>query len=322
LKIVLNNILQLFSTTFKEWNEDKAVRLAAALAYYMVFSIAPMLIIALAIAGQFFDQNAVRNQLMLQISGLVGQEGADLLKTMLENASRPADSFIASVLGVAFLLWGASSVFGQLQDALNTIWEVTPKPGRGIWNTIQTRFLSFTMVVGVGFLLLVSLVISTLLSILQNSLAGTNQAIQFLLPFGDNLVSLVVITLIFALIFKYVPDIKIDWRDVWVGALATALLFTLGKFAIGVYLGHSTVISTYGAAGSLVIILLWVYYSSQILLFGAEFTQVYASRYGSRVSATREAVPLTEKARVQEGMPHTTKIQQQHKKSQSAKSEL
>jgi len=311
----LKSFFGLWATTFKEWNEDRASRLSAALAYYTIFSISPVLIIALAIAGQFFDQNAIRDQLIGQIGSLIGVQGADMIKTMLQNASRPTDTSIASIFGIILLFLGASSVFGELQSALNTIWEVAPKPNRGIWNTIQTRFLSFTMVVVVGFLLLVSLVVSTILSFLNTSLANTTQAVPFFVQFLDTTASLLVITFIFALIFKFVPDVQVGWRDVWLGAIVTALLFTIGKFAIGLYLGSSSVISTYGAAGSLVIILLWVYYSTQILFLGAEFTQVYACRYGSRVPTAREAVPLSEKTRVQHGIPHSEKVQAKQKNS-------
>lgn len=316
MKAVLKNILELFSSSFKEWNEDRASRLSAALAYYTVFSISPLLIIALAVAGQFFDQNAVRNELMAQIGGLVGQQGAEMVELMLESAGKPADSLIASVIGVVVLLLGASGVFGELQSALNTIWEVAPKPERGLIDTIKIRFLSFTMVIGVGFLLLVSLMVSTILSILNNFLANSIQPVLFLLQFMNTVVSLGAITFIFALIFKFVPDVKIAWRDVWLGAFVTALLFTIGKLAIGFYLGSSSVTSTYGAAGSLVIILLWVYYSTQILFFGAEFTQVYANQYGSLVRPARGAVPLTEKTRVQEGIPHEEEVQRSKKVGQ------
>ena len=315
MRAQLKSFIDLWTTVFKEWNEDRASRLSAALAYYTIFSIAPVLIIALAIAGRFFDQNLIRDQLIAEIAGLIGPQGADMIRSMLINASRPFDSSLASLFGILLLFLGASSVFGELQSALNTIWEVAPKPNRGLFNTIRMRFLSFTMVVVVGFLLLVSLIISTVLSFMNTSLSNTTQSIPFIVGFIDTTVSLVAVTLIFALIFKFVPDVKIGWGDVWLGALVTAILFTLGKFAIGVYLGSSRVISTYGAAGSLVIILLWVYYSTQILFLGAEFTQVYACRYGSRVQTAREAVPLTEKTRVQHGIPHAEKVQEKRKKS-------
>lgn len=304
MKTGLIDTFDLLKTAFKEWNEDNASRLSAALAYYTVFSISPLLIIALAIAGQFFDQNLARARLIAQLGDLVGQQGAGMIQTMLENASKPADSFVASLIGIVLLVLGASGVFGELQGALNTIWEVAPKPERGLLETVKTRFLSFTMVMGVGFLLLVSLIISTILSALDTFLANSAQPVLFMLQSINTVVSLGVITLIFALIFKFVPDVKMAWRDVWLGAFVTALLFVVGKFLIGLYLGSSSVTSTYGAAGSLVILLLWVYYSTQILFFGAEFTQVYTSRYGSRVRTAREAVPLTEKTRVQQGIPH------------------
>jgi membrane protein len=318
MKAVLKNIVELVATSFKEWNEDRASRLSAALAYYTVFSISPLLIIALAIAGQFFDQNAVRNELMAQIGGLLGPQGAEIVGTMLENAARPADSLIASLIGVVTLLLGASGVFGELQSALNTIWEVTPNPERGLLSTVKTRFLPFTMVLSVGFLLLVSLIVSTVLSALNTFLSGDAESVSWVLQAFNVVLSFGAITLIFALIFKFVPDVQIAWRDVWLGAAVTSLLFVIGKFVIGFYLGNSSVTSTYGAAGSLVIILLWVYYSTQILFLGAEFTQVYANKYGSLVRPARGAVPLTEKTRVQEGIPHEEEVQRSKKVSERA----
>ncbi|CAG0935770.1 hypothetical protein TFLX_04620 [Thermoflexales bacterium] len=299
----------LIKATLQEWGEDKAARLAAALAYYTVFSIPPLLIIVLAVVGQFYDQSTARQQLMAQIADLLGREGADFIQGLLESASRPADTFLASLLSVVTLLLGATGVFGELQGALNTIWEVAPKPGRGWLGTLKDRFLSFTMVLGIGFLLLVSLVVSTALSALGNFFAGEVAQTSGVLQLLNSLVSFGIITLLFALIFKVIPDVRIAWRDVWLGALVTALLFVIGKFAIGLYLGRSSVASTYGAAGSLVIILLWIYYSAQILFLGAEFTQVYANRYGSQVRPAADAVLLTEKRRVQQGLAPRGKSQ-------------
>src|SRR5581483_5891761 len=201
----------------------------------------------------------------------------------------------ATVVGIVTLLLGASGVFGQLQDALNTVWEVEPKPGRGIWGLIKDRFLSLTMVFGTGFLLLVSLVITAAVSAAGGTLRGL----------GPGLEAIAVVTLLFALIYKFLPDAKIAWRDVWVGAVATAVLFVIGKFAIGLYLGHASIGSAYGAAGSFVVVLVWTYYSAQILLFGAELTQVYANRSGSHVEPARDAVKITPEKRAEEGMPRS-----------------
>jgi membrane protein len=314
---IFKNTVDLVKTSFKEWKEDNASRLAAALAYYTIFSISPLLIIALAIAGQFIDQSIVRDQLMAQISGLVGQQGADIISTMLQNAHRPTTGLIASIFGIVTLLLGASGFFGELQGALNTIWEVAPKPNRGIWGTIKDRFFSFTMVLGLSFLLLVSLVISTGLSALNNYITGNVVSASILLGVVNFAISFGVIALIFALIFKFIPDVEIAWRDVWFGAVVTAILFMIGKTAIGIYLGTSSVASSYGVAGSLVVLLLWIYYSAQILFLGAEFTQVFADKYGKHVQPDADAVPMSEEKRIQQGMPHESEVEQRERERQT-----
>ncbi len=299
----IQDIWELLKATFSEWSEDKASRLAAALAYYTVFSLAPLLIIAIAVAGMVFGQEAARGEIVAQIESVVGQQGAEAIQTMIANAGQSTDGgIIATVIGLATLIFAATGAFAQLQDALNTVWEVSPETGSGVLGMIRTRFLSFTMILGIGFLLLVSLVISAALSAIGgffgNLLPGYDilwQGVNFLISFG-------VTTLLFAMIFKVLPDVDIAWSDVWVGALVTALLFTLGKFLIGLYLGRSSVSSTYGAAGSFVVVLLWVYYSAQILLLGAEFTQVYANRYGSRIRFSEGAAPLSPEERTEQGL--------------------
>ncbi|MDZ4871729.1 MAG: hypothetical protein CLLPBCKN_001117 [Chroococcidiopsis cubana SAG 39.79] len=298
----IKTIISLLRETFTEWNEDKASRLAAALAYYTVFSLAPMLIIAIAIAGAVFGEEAARGEIVTQIQGLVGRDGAQFIETAIEGASKPKAGTIASLISIAVLLFGASGLFAQLQDSLNTIWEVQPKPGRGLIGILRDRFLSFTMVLGVGFLLLVSLVLSAGLSGLVNFLGSLLPGIGALLQIANFVLSFAVTTLLFGLIYKVLPDVKIAWSDVWSGAIVTSLLFSIGRFALGLYLGNSSFGSTYGAAGSVVIILVWVYYAAQILFFGAEFTQVYARRYGSRIVPTKNAIPLTEKNRDEQGM--------------------
>lgn len=290
----IKTAIGLLRETFTEWNEDKASRLAAALAYYTVFSLAPMLIIAIAIAGAVFGEEAARGEIVTQIQGLVGRDGAKFIETAIEGASKPRAGTIASLISVAVLLFGASGLFAQLQDSLNTIWEVQPKPGRGLIGILRDRFLSFTMVLGVGFLLLVSLVLSAGLSGVVNFLGSLLPGIGALLQLANFLLSFAVTTLLFGLIYKVLPDVKIAWSDVWSGAIVTSLLFSIGRFALGLYLGNSSFGSTYGAAGSVVIILVWVYYAAQILFFGAEFTQVYARRYGSRIVPAKNAMPLTE----------------------------
>jgi membrane protein len=274
---------------FQDWNEDQAPRLAAALAYYTIFSLAPVLVIVVAVAGLAFGADEVRGALVGQVRGLLGDGGAELVLGMLEQAARPKDSILAMVLAFATLLFGASGLFAQLQDALNTVWEVKPRTGRGVIGVLRDRFLSFTMVLGVGFLLLVSLVLAAALQAVQTfaqgrlaGLAAVFQAVGFLLDLGLTAV-------LFAMLFKFLPDVKLLWSDVWRGALATSVLFTAGKFALGAYIGRGAVGSAYGAAGSLAIVLVWVYYSAQILLFGAELTQVYARRRGSWVTADENA---------------------------------
>ncbi len=305
----IKTMWSLIKDTFDEWQEDKATRLAAALAYYTVFSLAPLVIIVLGITGYIFgSQDVVGAYLIEQVQGLVGQEGAEIFQTIIENADQPTSSIVAALIGIGTLLFGAIGVFGGLQDALNTVWGVTSKPGRGIWDFIETRLLSFTMVLGIGFLLLVSLVLSSLLSALDGFLANwlsdfsvlAIHVINFAVSFG-------VITLLFAMIYKILPDVEIDWSDVWMGAAVTALLFSIGKFLLGFYLGRQTFGSTYGAAGSILIILLWVYYSAQILLFGAEFTQVYAKRFG-RIVPDEDAVVITPEMRAKQGIPRSEEV--------------
>ena len=279
-------ILELVKETFSESNKDKVSLLAAALAYYTAFSLAPLLIIVIAVAGSVFGEEAAKGEIVGQIQGLVGKDGAQLIETAIENASKPATGTIASIISVVVLLFGASGVFAQLQDALNTIWEVQPKPGLSIINIIRNRFLSFTMVLGVGFLLLVSLIISAALATAINFLSHLLPGADFLWQLANFLLGFVVTTLLFGLIYKVLPEVEIAWSDVWIGAAITSLLFSLGRFLLGQYLGNSSFGSTYGAAGSLVVILAWVYYAAQILFIGAEFTEVYAVKYGSRISSS------------------------------------
>ena len=294
--------------TLTEWQEDRAPRLAAALAYYTAFSLAPILVIAIAVVGVVFDRQAAREQVVRQINSLAGPQGAELVDSMLNAAQDMGENVLATVFGLLALIFGATGVFGQLQDALNTMWEVAPKPQKGITGFIKKRFFSFTMVVGVGFLLLVSLAISAALSALSEWSVGLLPGLEAVMQGINFVVSLLVITLLFALVFKYVPDAEIAWWDVWLGAGVTALLFTIGKLLIGLYLGNTDVTEGFGAAGALVVILLWVYYSAQISFFGAEFTQVYANAYGSRVVPDEDAVALSEEARLQQGMPREEQV--------------
>ncbi|MEH1964552.1 MAG: YihY/virulence factor BrkB family protein [Nostoc sp.] len=290
----LQAIWKLLQETFKEWSEDKASRLAAALAYYTIFSIAPLLIIVIAIAGSVFGEEAARGQIVGQIQGLVGKDGAAFIQTAIQNANKPQTGAIASIISVVVLLLGATGLFTELQDSLNTIWEVKPKPGRGVTNIIRLRFLSFAMVIGIGFLLLVSLVISTALAALVTYFSNLIPGVDFLWQILNFIVSFAITTFLFGLIFKVLPDVKIAWSDVLIGAMLTSFLFSIGKFLLGQYLGNGSFGSAYGAAGSLVVILAWVNYAAQILFFGAEFTQVYARRYGSGITPTKNAIPLSD----------------------------
>ncbi|EGJ32177.1 MULTISPECIES: YihY/virulence factor BrkB family protein [Moorena] len=294
-------ILGLLKETFKEWKEDNASRLAAALSYYMIFSLAPVLIIAIAIVGSIFGEEAAKGEIVEQIQGLVGEQGAQFIQTAITNANRPdASGGLASLISIVVLLFGASGVFGELQDALNTIWDVKLKPGRGIWGILKKRILSFLTVLGVGLFLLLSAVISTALSAVRSYKSEFLQELgllwlyqlDFVWTILDLLVSFGILSLMFALVYKYLPDVKIAWKDVWVGAIITTLLFNLGKWLLSWYLGRSSFSSSYGAAGSLVVLLAWVYYSSQIIFLGAEFTQVYAKIFGSKIVPDDHATPL------------------------------
>src|SRR6476646_2260089 len=283
----------LLKQTVSEWLEDQVPQLGAALAYYTVFSLAPLVLLLLAIVGFLFhdDPAGTWKKLPEQMSYFLDRSAVEVVQNIAEKASESNKSSLATVIGILLALFGASGVFGQLQNALNTIWGVKAKPGGGIWGFLRSRFLSFAMVGGVCFLLLVSLT-------LESVLKGFSHYIQGVLPGGIVVAiavywifDLAVVILLFAIIFKFLPDAKIQWRDVWIGAAITAIFFAIGKWALGLYLGSGSAASAYGAASSLITLLLWVYYSSQILLFGAEFTQVYAARAGRALVPAKYAVP-------------------------------
>ena len=292
-----NEILALLKKTASDWMEDQAPTLGAALAYYTVFSLAPLLIIAIAIAGLVFGREAAQGQIFDQLKGLLGEASGKAMQEMVQNASaKPATGVVATLIGVVTLLFGASGVFGQLQTSLNAIWDVQPKPGRGVLGVIQHRILSFGFILVIGFLLLVSLLLTAAIALVGEWFGGIGPGVETLAQVLNFALSLALITVLFAMIFKFLPEAKIAWHDVWIGAFITAMLFTIGKFALGLYLGKSGVGSSYGAAGSLIVLLLWVYYSSQILFFGAEFTQVYANRFGSHVTPADNAVAVPKHA--------------------------
>ena len=299
--LFFSNSFGLFKQTFSEWLEDKAPQLGAALAYYTVFSLAPLILVLLAIIGLIFrnDPGGAWNKITEQMSYFLDKSAVEVVQNIAQKAAQPNKSVLATIIGVLLALFGASGVFGQLQDALNTVWGVKAKPGAGIWGFLRSRFLSFAMVGGVCFLLLVSLT-------LESILKGFSHYVQSVLPGGIVIAlavywvfDLAVVILLFASIFKFLPDAEIRWRDVWIGAAMTAILFAIGKWALGLYLGSGSAGSAYGAASSLITLLLWVYYSSQILLFGAEFTQVYANRAGRDIQPAERAIRVkTEEVKV------------------------
>jgi membrane protein len=267
-----------------QWAADSASSMGAALAYYTIFSIAPLIVIAIAVAGFFFGADAARGELFSQLRDLIGDDGATAIQGLVRSASGTGSGTFAAVAGVATLLVGATTVFGELQSSLDRIWDC-PKPAKsGIGGLLRGRLRSFGMILGIGFLLLVSLVLSAALSALGHFWRGWFAGWEFLLQAVNFVVGFAVVTGLFAMIYKLLPRGPIGWRDVWVGAIVTSMLFSIGRLLIGLYLGKSGVASGFGAAGSLVIVLLWVYYSAQIFLLGAEFTKAYAYRHGSRAS--------------------------------------
>jgi membrane protein len=288
----LRQVRAVFGEAFHGWREHDASRMAAALAYYTVFSLAPILVISIAVAGLVFGQEAAEGRIVGQISGLVGAKSASALEAMIAAARKPSTGILATVIGLATLIFGATGVFGELQESLNTVWGVKPKPGRGFLRMLKSRFVSFTMVIGIGFLLLVSLVVSAAIAALGSWVSGLLPWPEAVLQALNTAVSIGAVALLFAMIFRVLPDVEIRWRDVWAGALFTAVLFALGKLAIGLYLGKSSTASSYGAAGALVVILVWVYYSAQILFFGAELTRSWAYQHGSRIEPDEDAMPI------------------------------
>ena len=289
-------VLDLLQSTAKEWSRDKCPQLGAALAYYTIFSLAPLVLVLLGVFGLIYGSNEqARQKILDQLSYLVDPSGVKVFQDIANSAAEPKAGILATAIGILIALFGASGIFGQLQDALNTIWAVKPKPGQGIWGFIRARFLSFAMVGGVCFLLLVSLTVEGLLK-------GLHSYLQSIFPGGHYLglaifyvFDLGIIVLLFAMLFRYLPDAKIAWRDVWTGAALTAILFVIGKFLLSLYLGSGAAGSAYGAASSLITLLLWMFYSAQILLFGAEFTKVYANIYGSHVEPEEHAVKVERK---------------------------
>ncbi len=291
----------LFLQSFNDWVADRALRFSAALAYYSIFAMAPLVIIAIAVAGLAFGEDAARGQVYQQIEWLLGPKGATEIQTLIQASCDTRQSWLATIIGVVTLLIGASGVFAQLKDALNSIWGVMLKPGGGIMRSLKEYLLNFSMVLGVGFLLIISLLLSAVLQAINNFMTGYLPIPSFVAPLTA-VASFVILVLLFALIFKVLPDVKIGWGDVWIGAAVTAFLFTAGKYLISLYLGTSSVASGFGAAGALILILVWVYYSTTIFLLGAEFTKVYATRYGSDIHPSRNACFVSERMRSEQGL--------------------
>lgn len=274
-----------------QWSEDRVPRRAAALAFYAGFSLAPLLLIAIALGGLAFGEDAVRGRVVDQLQGLLGPDAARAVEAALRGTRDPGPSLLATLIGVVTLILGASGVFGELQDALNEIWKVRKKPGLGLRGLLRSRSLSFAFVVGSGFLLLVSLLASALLEAATRILEARFPATGLLRAAGAT-ISFAVVATMFAMMFKVLPDARTRWRDVWLGAVVTAVLFTIGKWLIGLYLGHSALASGYGAAGSFVVLLMWLYYSSQVVLLGAEITHAYAREFGTEPVPKENAISL------------------------------
>ena len=279
---------QLLRQTATEFWTDNAMRLGAALAFYTALSLSPLLLIVISLAGMFLSKEAASGELVNQLKGLVGEEGAKTVQTMIANSQQKDTGIWATVVGLVTLVAGATGVFAQLQDALNTIWDAPEKKSSGIWGAVRDRLLSFSMVCGLAFLLLVSLVVSAGVQALNGTLQRWIPAPVVVIDLVQLALSTLLTFLMFAMIFKVLPHKRPQWSDVWVGAGLTAVLFAIGKYAIGLYIGQTAVSSTYGAAGSFVVLMLWIYYSSLILLFGAEFTQVYAKVQGSGVGKSAD----------------------------------
>ena len=285
LSATWRNHWQMLKAASTAWMDDYAPSMGAALSYYALFSLAPLLIIVIAVAGMVFGQEAAQGEIVGQLAGVMGQEGAEAVQGILKAAREPAKGFAATILSVVLLLVGATATFAELQSALDRIWQVpASKKGWGIWHLLRTRLLSFGLVLGLGFLLTVSLAMSAALAALGKWWSAWFMGWDVVLEVMNFAVSTGIFTLLFAMIYKFMPRARISWHDVWTGASITALLFTLGKSVIGLYLGKTNLASSFGAAGSLVVLIAWVYYSAQIFLFGAEYTWVYANRHGSRIN--------------------------------------
>ena len=289
----LRVVFELIRDTAQGYSQDKGPMLAASLAYYTMFSLAPLIVLTIALVSIFVGQQAVEGRLVAQIEDVVGREAAVVIESIIENASETTSGITATIISTVLLIAGASGVFTQLKRAINSMWRIAQPPNRGLWALFKTRGLSFLMVLGVGLLLLLSMTISTTLALVSKWLTEISPLLAAVLPLVDFVVSLTIITGCFALIFKFLPDAAVSWQDVGLGAVVTAVLFSLGEYIIGLYLGNWTGGAAYGAASSLLVLLFWIYLSAQILLFGAEFTQIYSNRHGSRVVVKEGFIQVT-----------------------------
>lgn len=320
----LKDLFPLFKDTFAAFGETKCARLAAALSYYTIFSIAPILIVILSLAAIFLDPETVRQGIIEQIGSNVNSTAASAVSDILSNAKQGGQggNIVATVAGFATILLGATGLFAALQDSLNTIWGVEPKPDQGFMNLIRTRLLSFVMVLSIGFLLVVSLVLSVAVKAFAVRVSQYLGGASWLAPTLDVLVSFVVLTVFFAAMFKILPDAEIRWRDVWVGGAVTSVLFAVGKYALSLYLSGPGTASAYGSAGALVVLLLWINYASQILFFGAEFTKVYANKFGSKIEPEEHAQEILPEKRAAQGIapnPQTAGAKENNKPTKSGK---
>ena len=281
-EISMKEIWVLIKTAFTSWRDDYAQSMGAALAYYTMFSIAPLLLIVISITGLIFGQEAARGEIIGQLNQLMGEQGVLAIQTLLKSINQPNEGMTATTIGIILLLVGATTVFGELQDSLDRIWKAPARAGSGIWNLVRARLLSFGMILGIGFLLMVSLIFSAGLSAMNKWWSPVFSGWLMIAGIFNILFSFILTTLMFAMIYKIMPRANIRWSEVWIGATLTAALFTVGKWLIGIYIGQSAITSGYGPAGALLALLIWIYYSAQIFLMGAEFTWAYSHLFGSR----------------------------------------
>jgi len=301
------HLFPLLKDAASDWVDDGAMRLSSSLAYYAIFSLAPLLVIVISMAGLVFGEDAARGQLAQEIASLAGRNAGEAIQSAVQSsAAQKSTGMVATIISTALLLFGASTVFAELKDALNKIWGVAVKPGRPFLTLLHDRFFSFSIVLAIGFLLLVSLIISVVLAALGLYMSGRFQLPPVVWQTWDFVISFAVVCGLFAMIFKLLPNVQLRWRDVWLGAVATSLLFTLGKFVIGYYLATSSIASSFGAAGSVVIVLAWIYYSACILFFGAEITKAFVRRFGAGIVPNSRAVLIDDLLRARLGLTAAT----------------